>query len=102
MSFNNMLFSVPDWIAQSFPTIRIVLFVLITVLSLALIFVVLFQPGNDGSFGALGGSEKYETFYSKNKSQSVESLLKRLTVILGIAIAVLAVVFLLMLIPYIG
>ena len=90
---NLKLLAVANWVSQSFPVIRIVLLVLITLLSLALVFVVLFQPGNDGSnLGALSGSST-ETFYSKNKSQTLESILKRVTVIIAIAIAVLAILF---------
>ena len=94
MNFNNTLFAaVAPWISDSFPIIRMVLLILIAVLSLVLIFTVLFQPGNDGSnLNAVSGSST-DTFYSKNKSQTLESALKRLTVVLAIAIAVLVVLF---------
>ncbi len=94
MNFNNLqILAVSNWVSDSFPIIRIVLISLIAVLSLVLIFVVLFQPGNDGSdLGSLSGSSS-DTFYSKNKSQTWEHALRRLTVILSIAIAVLAVAF---------
>lgn len=86
--------SVATWVSQSFPVIRTILLILIVVLSIALVLTVLFQPGNDGSnLGAMGGETSSETFYSKNKSQTLESALKRLTVILAIAIAVLAILF---------
>ncbi len=94
MNLNNLqILAVSNWVSDSFPIIRIVLISLIAVLSLALIFVVLFQPGNDGAdLGSLSGSSS-DTFYSKNKSQTWEHALRRLTVILAIAIAVLAVAF---------
>lgn len=85
--------AVANWVSDSFPVIRMVLIILIAVLSLALMFVVLFQPGNDGSgMDALSG-ESADTFYSKNKSRTWEHALRRLTVILAIAIAVLAILF---------
>lgn len=85
--------AVASWVSDSFPVVRMVLLILIAVLSLALVLVVLFQPGNDGSsLNALQGGNS-DTFYAKNRSQTLESMLKRLTVILAIAIAVLAILF---------
>ncbi len=85
--------TVAPWISESFPIIRMVLMIVLAVLTFALIFVILFQSGNDGSnLNAMGGGSA-DTFYSKNKSQTLESTLKRLTVILAIAIAVVAILF---------
>ena len=94
MNLSNLQYlAVANWVSQSFPIIRVVLLILIAVLSLVLIFVVLFQPGNDGSnINAISGSST-DTYYSKNKSQTLESALKRLTVVLAIAIAVLTILF---------
>ena len=94
MNLNNLqFFAVEAWISNSFPIIRMVLIVLIAILSLALILCILFQDGDDGNgLNAVTGSST-ETFYAKNKSQTVASLLKRLTVILAVSIAVLAVLF---------
>lgn len=87
------LAAVSAWVSESFPIIRMVLLIVIAVLSFALIFIVLFQPGKeDGGMGALGGSAT-DTFYSKNKSQTWESALKRLTIMLSIVIAVLTIAF---------
>jgi preprotein translocase subunit SecG len=97
MSDNLKIFAastVPEWVSDSFPTIRIVLLVLIVLLSIALVITVLFQSSNDGNNNinaVTGGST--DTFYGKHRSQSLESILKRITVILAIVIAVLAVLF---------
>lgn len=102
MRYGLELAAVANWVSQSFPVVRMVLLILITVLALAMIFIVLFQPGNDGNgLGAITGSST-ETFYSKNKSQTLESTLKRLTVILGIVIAVLTVLFFISVAVYAG
>ena len=85
--------TVAPWVSESFPIIRMVLLIIIAVISFALIFVVLFQPGKEaGGMGARGGSTT-DTFYSKNKSQTWESTLKRLTIVLSVVIAVLAIAF---------
>ena len=87
------LAGVSSWVSESFPIIRMVLLIVIAVISFALIFVVLFQPGKeDGGMGARGGSTT-DTFYSKNKSQTWESALKRLTIVLSVVIAVLTIAF---------
>ncbi len=86
--------TVPDWVSDSFPTLRIIMLILISVLSIALVITVLFQSSNDGNNNidaVMGGST--DTFYGKHRSQTLESILKRLTVILAIVIAVLAIAF---------
>ncbi len=86
--------TVPDWVSASFPIVRMVLIALIAVLSLVLIFTILFQSGNDGSnLGAMAGQQTSDTYFAKNKSQTTDNMLKRLTVIVSIAILVLAVLF---------
>lgn len=87
------LLAVAAWVSDSFPIIRIVLLVLLAVLGILLTLCVLFQEGNDGSgFDAVSGSSS-ETFYAKNKSQTLSSALKRVTVIIAITMAVIAVAF---------
>ena len=49
-------------------------------------------PDDGSGIDAVSGSSS-ETFYAKNKSQTLTSTLKRLTVIIAIAIAVIAVAF---------
>lgn len=71
--------------------VRIVVISLMVLVALALIVIIMFQPSSSSGMGALTGQR--DTFYSKDKSKSLESVMKRLTVILGIIEGVLAVVF---------
>lgn len=53
--------------------------------------VVMMQSGNSNGVSALGGAS--DTFYGKNKSKTVESKLKKLTVICIIVMTVLLIAF---------
>ena len=77
--------------AVALEVIRIVIISLMVLVGLALIVVIMFQPSSSSGMGALTGQR--DTFYSKDKSRSLESVMKRLTVILGIIEAVLAITF---------
>ena len=94
------LLSVAGWVADSFPIIRIVLITLMVAIGLALIVIIMFQPSSSSGMGALTGQR--DTFYSKDKSKSLESVMKRLTAILGIVEGVLAILFFVTLIIYHG
>ncbi len=56
--------------------------------------VVMIQPGNSNGISALNGTS--DTFYGKNKSKTVESKLRRLTVICLIVLTVLMIGFFLL------
>ena len=56
-----------------------------------IICVVLFQPGSSSGLGALGGQT--ETFLSKNKGKTMDSKMKKYTVIAGILMAVFCISF---------
>lgn len=71
--------------------VRIVIISFMALIALALICVIMFQPSSSSGMGALTGQR--DTFYSKDKSKSLEAVMKRLTVILSIVESVLAVVF---------
>ena len=86
------LLSIAGWITDSFPIIRIVL--------ISLIVIILFQPSSSSGMGALSGQR--DTFYSKDKSKSLESVMKKITIVLGIAEGVLAILFFVTLIIYRG
>ena len=89
----------PDWVTASFPIIRIVMIILMVVISLGIILAVLVQrSGNDG-LGAIAG-QSTETYYAKHKKQSMEGVVKKLTVVLGISAAVIAVLFFVTLVIY--
>ena len=94
--FNNISLiaasGLPVWVTDSFPIIRMVIMILLVLLSIAIVVMVLMQKSNSGGMGALDGTQS-DTFYSKNKSRTLEGMLKRLTVICVIAIFVLCIVF---------
>ncbi len=89
----------PDWVTNSFPIIRIVMLILLAVISVGMIIVVLIQPSNSEGMGALGGTAS-DTYYEKNKGRSIEGLMKRLTIIFGITIAVISILFFVTLVIY--
>jgi preprotein translocase subunit SecG len=64
---------------------------IILVLSILSIVFVLMQPSNSDGINSITGSS--ETFFGKNKGKSIESKLKKWTVICLIAIGVLSVIF---------
>ena len=71
--------------------IKIPMLIIMALCAIFIILVVLFQPGNSSGVGALGGQT--ETFLSKNKGKTFEHQMKKLTVISGIVLAVLCIVF---------
>lgn len=92
---------VAPWISDSFPIIRIVLISLIALCAIIMIFAILMQPSNEnGSLGAIGGSS--DTYFSKNKEKTIEGVMKRLTIILGIAIGVMSILFFVSYVIYAG
>ncbi len=75
----------------------IVLIVLMLLCAVAAIILVLFQPGNSQGIDALGGSS--ETFFGKNKGRSMESKMKKWTIIVLVILAVLALTFFILQFP---
>ena len=71
--------------------IKIPMLIIMALCAIFIILVVLFQPGNSSGVGALGGQT--ETFLSKNKGKTFEHQMKKLTVISGVVLAVLCIVF---------
>lgn len=71
--------------------LSIICVVLVVLCSLFVIIVVMMQRSNSGGISAVTGSS--ETFYGKNKSKTLDSKLKKLTVICLIIIAVLCVLY---------
>lgn len=92
--------TLPAWVTDSFPIIRTVIIVLMVVLSLALILIVLVQPSNPQGMNAVTGQS--DTYYSKNKSKTLEGVMRRLTVVISITLGVLALVFFITLAVYSG
>ena len=73
-------------------TISNILIILMTLISIAIIVIVMMQEGETGGVSAISGNNS-DTFYGKNKGQSREQILKRITLILGAVMLVLSVVF---------
>ena len=69
---------------------RIVLTVIFVLVSIAFSVIVLAQQGADAGLGAIGGIG--DSYWSKNKSRSMEGKLVQVTRILAVAFVVLAVV----------
>ncbi len=71
--------------------IEIIIGILVIIVSLAIIFAVLFQQGRRaGVNGAISGAA--DTFLSKNKARTVDAVLARFTKFIAILFFVLAVV----------
>ncbi len=83
---NNLLMSYELYMALS--RISIILSVIAAIF---VIIVVIMQPGNSDGIGAIGGHS--ETFYGKNKSKTLESKMKKLTVIAVIVLAICMISF---------
>ena len=70
--------------------LEIILAVVLAILAIAIIGLVLLQQGRRaGINGTISGAA--DTFLSKNKARTADALLKRLTVICGIAFVVLSI-----------
>ena len=65
--------------------------VLSIIAAIFVIIVVIMQPGNSNGIGAVSGQS--ETFYGKNKGKTLESKMKKLTVIAVIVLAVCMIAF---------
>ncbi|AYD41207.1 preprotein translocase subunit SecG [Clostridium fermenticellae] len=63
-----------------------------TIIAIAIIAVILVQPGKtNGLSGFISGGVS-ETFYSKNKSRTSEAMLIRTTVVLSVIFAALCII----------
>ena len=69
----------------------IICLVLIVLSSLFVIVVVMMQQSNSDGISAISGSS--ETFYGKNKSKTLESKLKKITIAALVIIGVLCVAY---------
>jgi preprotein translocase subunit SecG len=72
--------------------LRNIILVIYLIVCVALIIVATIQTkDNDGASGTITGSST-NNFFEKNKGRTKEGKLKRLTIILGVAFVVLAIV----------
>jgi len=77
--------------ATTLGIMRLVILLVVVVLAVALIIIICLQPTESQGLGAISGNT--DTFYSKNKSKTLQGLFKKLTIIFSIALAVLTIVF---------
>lgn len=71
--------------------ISLIAIFLAVIVSVFVIIVVIIQPSNSDGIGAISGHS--ETFYGKNKSKTLESKLKKLTIVSISILAVCMIVF---------
>lgn len=86
--------------ADIYPIYRVICLVLLLVMMVAAIvsvIIVLVQPGNSTGIDALGGSS--ETFFGKNKGQSIEYKMKKWTIISLIVLTTLSIIFFILQLP---
>ncbi len=76
---------------ETYQVLSIICIALSIICAIFIIIVVMMQPGNSNGIDALSGSS--DTFYGKNKSKTIESKLRILTVISVAVLIVLMVAF---------
>lgn len=77
--------------------LNVVCIILMVIAALALIISVLLQSSDDSGLGALAGSTSSESFFSKNKLNTMEGKLAMITK--GSAIAFVVLALLMLIIP---
>ena len=97
-SINLLAADVPNWVANSFPIIRIVIVSLIILLCISIVVVILLQPAKQEGVGAISGGT--DTFFSKNKGRTREGMLLKLTIVIAVVILALALIYFATLIVY--
>ncbi len=92
----------PDWVAASFPIIRIVLVCIMALCAICMTVAILMQSNsNDDATSALTGHVQ-ESYYAQNKGESKNVRLSRATLTLICIIAVCIVLYFVSLIIYQG
>lgn len=83
----------PEWVVNSFPVIKLVLVILVLICSVFMIVTVMFQEGNtNGMTGITGDSS--DTFYNRNKGQSMQGKIKKITIVNAVLILVFCLAYL--------
>ena len=77
------LFLLAEAVGPWYRPVTIALIILLSLVSLFIIGIILIQPGNTSGLGEIGGGST-DTFYTKNKSKTIEGKLKRWTIVAGI------------------
>ena len=81
-----------DWIAKSFPIIKIVLISLLGILSIAMIIFILMQRSSTNGVSAVTGQSN--TFYNRNKGATLQGKVKVWTIVCAVSIVVIVVAYL--------
>jgi len=82
-----------EWIVNSFPIIKLILVIAILLCSIFMIVSVMIQEGNSNGMTGITGDSS-DTFYNRNRGQSMQGKIKKLTIICAIAILVLCLAYL--------
>lgn len=90
--------TVPIWVSDSFPIIRIVLFCLVVACAIILIVTTLFQNEDSNDADVITGQQ--ESYYSKNKGGSKDATLKLITIITSIITVVCVILYFVSLLIY--
>ena len=90
--------TVPIWVSDSFPIIRIVLFCLVVACAIILIVTTLFQNEDPNDADVITGQQ--ESYYSKNKGGSKDATLKLITIITSIVAVVCVILYFVSLLIY--
>ncbi len=85
----------PDWVVKSFPIIKTVVVGVLLVCAIFMIIAVLVQQGNTNGIQGITGDSS-DTFYNRNKGQSMQGKIKKLTVIDAILMMTLCIVYLIL------
>lgn len=92
LNFINLLAPAPsDNIYNLYLGLSFTMIALMCLAAVAAIVLVLLQPGNSTGIDALGGSS--ETFFGKNKGKSIESRMKKWTVICLVILIIFSICF---------
>ena len=81
----------PDWVVNSFPIIKLILVILILLCSIFMIVSVMMQEGNTN--GMTGITGEADTFYNRNKGQSMQGKIKKITIVVAIMILVFCLAY---------
>lgn len=83
---------VAEWITKTIPVVKIVLSCIIAVLAIIMIIAVVAQKGDTNGIQGITGEA--DTFYNRNKGQSLQGKIKKLTVAVAVLLLVFCITFL--------
>ena len=83
---------VAEWITTTVPIVKIVLSCIIAILAILMIVAVIAQKGDTN--GIQGVTGEADTFYNRNKGQSLQGKMKKLTVAVAVLLLFFCITFL--------